>query len=424
MDKFVVEGGTRLEGSVRNSGAKNCVLLLMAATLLTEEECTIHNVPDLRDVHTLSSILEELGVNVQMEDGTIHTSVEDPTKCKAPYDLVRKMRASVCVLGPLLGRRGKADVSMPGGCVIGVRPINLHIKGFRALNAEINIEEGYVKGKATNLKGSQIFLGGPHGSTVTGTANVMMAAVLADGRTVIDEAACEPEVQELAHFLNKMGADIKNIGSPRLVIDGVDELSGVEFSAIPDRIEAGTFLIGAGMTGGEITVTNTEPKYLSALLDILEELNMDIEVDDEEISLKAPRQYPSANISTLPYPGFPTDLQAQFMAMLTIADGIGVITEKIYPDRFMHVSELNRMGAQIQKEGETAIIKGVDFLSGAPVMASDLRASAALVFAGLVARGTTEVRRIYHIDRGYERIEEKIRSLGGRIERVPDEEQP
>lgn len=422
MDKFIVEGGTRLEGAVENSGAKNCVLLLMAATLLTDEDCVIHNVPDLRDVHTLTSILEELGLDVTMEDGTIHTSVEDDEACRAPYELVRKMRASVCVLGPLLAKRGEANVSMPGGCVIGVRPIDLHIKGFRALNAEIEIEEGYVRGRAPNLQGGQMFLGGPRGSTVTGTANVMMAAVLAEGRTVIDEAACEPEVQALAHFLNEMGAEIQNIGSPRLVIDGVDELSGAEFSAIPDRIEAGTFLIGAGMTGGNVTVTNTEPAYLAALIDVLRSLDMEVETDEDSVSLRAPRQYPSANISTLPYPGFPTDLQAQFMAMLTIADGIGVITEKIYPDRFMHVSELNRMGAKIQKEGETAVIKGVEFLSGAPVMASDLRASAALVLAGLVARGETEVKRIYHIDRGYERIEEKIQGLGGRIKRVADED--
>ncbi len=423
MEKFIVEGETRLEGSVRNSGAKNCVLLLMAATLLTDEDCVIHNVPDLRDVHTLESILEELGVAVSMENGTIRTSVEDTGRCNAPYDLVRRMRASVCVLGPLLARRGKANVSMPGGCVIGVRPINLHIKGLRALNANIDIEEGYVRGEAPDLRGDQIYLGGPRGSTVTGTANVMMAATLADGRTVIDEAACEPEVQALAHFLNEMGADIKNIGSPRLVIDGVDELSGAEFSAIPDRIEAGTFLIGAAMTGGRVTVTNTEPAYLSALLDILKELHMEIETDGNRVTLDAPPSYPSADVSTLPYPGFPTDLQAQFMAMLTTAEGIGVIMEKIYPDRFMHVSELNRMGARVQKEGETAIVKGVDELSGAPVMASDLRASAALVLAGLVAKGQTEVRRIYHIDRGYENIETRLRKLGVQIERVPYEEE-
>ncbi len=396
----------------------------MAATLLTEEDCVIHNVPDLRDVHTLTSILEELGVEVTFEDQTLSTSVVDSSKCKAPYDLVRKMRASICVLGPLLARRERAEVSMPGGCVIGVRPIDLHIKGLRALNADLTVEEGYVQGTAEDLRGSQIFLGGPFGSTVTGTANVLMASVLADGRTVIDEAACEPEVQALAHFLNKMGANISGIGSPRLEIEGVDELHGAEFDAIPDRIEAGTYLIGAAMTGGQITVTDTNPTYLAALSDLLEDLDMEIETDDRSISLKAPRQYPSARISTQPYPGFPTDLQAQMMAMLSMGDGMSVITEKIYPDRFMHVPELNRMGARIQKEGETAVIQGVDFLSGAPVMASDLRASAALVLAGLVARGETEVKRIYHIDRGYEQIEKKIRGLGGRIERTPDEDEP
>jgi len=424
LEKFVIQGGTRLEGTVRNSGAKNCVLLLMAATLLTEEDCVIHNVPDLRDVHTLTSILEELGVEVTFDDHTLSTSVVDSSKCKAPYELVRKMRASICVLGPLLARREKAEVSMPGGCVIGVRPIDLHIKGLRALNADLTVEEGYVQGTAENLRGEQIFLGGPFGSTVTGTANVPMASVLADGRTVIDEAACEPEVQALAHFLNEMGANISGIGSPRLEIEGVDELHGAEFDAIPDRIEAGTYLIGAAMTGGQVTVTDTNPTYLSALIDLLEDLEMELEVEDRSISLKAPRQYPSTRISTQPYPGFPTDLQAQMMAMLSMGDGMSVITEKIYPDRFMHVPELNRMGARIQKEGETAVIQGVDFLSGAPVMASDLRASAALVLAGLVARGETEVKRIYHIDRGYEQIEEKIRQLGGRIERTPDEDEP
>ncbi len=424
MEKFVIEGGIRLEGRVRNSGAKNCVLLLMAATLLTEEDCVIHNVPDLRDVHTLTSILEKLGVDVTHEDHTLRTSVVDTSPVTAPYELVRKMRASICVLGPLLARRDRAEVSMPGGCVIGVRPIDLHIKGLRALNADLTVEEGYVRGTGDEMRGNKIFLGGPSGSTVTGTANVLMASVLADGRTVIDEAACEPEVQALARFLNRMGANISGIGSPRLEIEGVDELHGVEFDAIPDRIEAGTYLIGAAMTGGQITVTDTNPAYLAALIDLLEDLEMDLEVGDEEISLKAPRQYPSARISTQPYPGFPTDLQAQMMAMLSMGDGMSVITEKIYPDRFMHVPELNRMGAQIQKEGETAIVQGVDFLSGAPVMASDLRASAALVLAGLVARGETEVKRIYHIDRGYEEIEKKIRQLGGRIERATDEDNP
>ncbi len=424
MEKFRIEGGTRLEGTVQNSGAKNCVLLLMAATLLTDEKCVIRNVPDLRDVETLTEILRELGMAVTREDGTLKTSLEDESKCRAPYEMVRKMRASVCVLGPLLGRRNRAEVSMPGGCVIGVRPIDLHIKGFRELNAEIEVEDGYVKGRADNLKGTKMYLGGPRGSTVTGTANVMMAAVLAEGTTIIEDAACEPEVQSLARFLNKMGAEISGIGSPRLKIDGVDELHGVEFSAIPDRIEAGTFLIGGAITGGEVTVTETEPSYLAAPLDILEKIGMDVEIDDRTITLSAPRRFEATKLSTQPYPGFPTDLQAQMMALLSLADGISVITEKIYPDRFMHVSELNRMGGQIQKEGETAMIKGREHLSGAPVMASDLRASAALVLAGLVARGTTEVKRIYHIDRGYEEIEEKIRSLGGRIERVPDEERP
>lgn len=425
MDKFVIDGQSPLQGEVTNSGAKNCVLLLMAATLLTEDDCIIENVPTLRDVKTLSEILRHLGKSVEREKDTLYVRHEDSKPVRAPYDLVRKMRASVCVLGPLLARRQKAEVSMPGGCVIGVRPIDLHIKGLRKLNANITIEEGYIRGQAPELQGNEIYLGGHFGSTVTGTANVLMASVLAEGTTVIDQAACEPEVQALAHFLNEMGANIEGIGSHRLVIEGVNRLGGTQFASIPDRIEAGTFLIGGALhQEGSVTVTDTNPRYVTSLIQILEDLGCRIEKGEDWIQVSRDQPIQSTKISTLPYPGFPTDLQAQMMTLLTQGKGVSIITEKIYPDRFMHVPELNRMGARIQKEGDSAIIEEGNQLSGAEVMASDLRASAALVLAGFAASGTTHVHRIYHIDRGYERIEEKLESLGAQINRVKDEQQP
>jgi UDP-N-acetylglucosamine 1-carboxyvinyltransferase len=336
----------------------------------------------------------------------------------ARYELVSMMRASFCVLGPLLGKRGFAKVSLPGGCAIGVRPVDLHLKGLAALGAQITVENGYVIAESEGLRGADMYLGGSFGSTVTGTANVVMAAVLADGVTVIDFAACEPEVQELCLLLNKMGASIHGIGSPRLIIEGVKVLRGCEFDVIPDRIEAGTFMVAAAATRGDVIVENVRVDHLGAVIETLRLCGAQVLHTAKSVHVKGSEILHPADITTLPYPGFPTDMQAQFMAMLTLADGISVIQERIYPDRFMHVAELGRLGAKIRKEGSAAVVLGTSRLCGAPVMASDLRASAGLLIAGLAAEGTTEVRRIYHIDRGYERIEERFNALGARIERA------
>lgn len=433
MDKFVIEGGRKLSGVVDVSGSKNAALPIIAAAILAPAgprgRCVIENVPVLRDVDTLATIMRELGVSCERRaDGAIETEVLDEKSSVARYELVSQMRASFCVLGPLLAKRGYAKVSLPGGCVFGLRPVDLHVKGLRALGAEIELEHGYVIARAPKggrLRGGRVYLGGAFGSSVTGTANVMMAAALAEGKTVIENAACEPEVEDLANFLNHMGATIHGIGTPRLTITGVPELRGARYRVMPDRIEAGTYAIAGAITGGTVRLRNARFDDFSAVTDRLEETGVHVEERADELLVtpngSAGGHFRPIDVTTLPYPGFPTDLQAQLMALLTIADGISVITEKIYPDRFMHLAELNRMGANIRKEGASAIITGVPHLTGADVMASDLRASAALVLAGLVAKGTTHVHRVYHIDRGYERIVEKLQALGAAIARVKDE---
>jgi UDP-N-acetylglucosamine 1-carboxyvinyltransferase len=434
VDTFVIEGGYPLNGVVEISGAKNAALPIMAATILAEGRCVIKNVPMLRDVDTLGEILRELGVSCERRasDGALETETIDTSNSTAGYDLVRRMRASFCVLGPMLARRGHARVSLPGGCVFGLRPVDLHVKGLRALGAEITLEHGYVVAKAPRggrLRGGHVYLGGAYGPSVTGTANVMMAATLANGKTVIEGAACEPEVADLANFLVAMGATIHGIGTPRLEITGVPSLGGASYSVIPDRIEAGTFAVAGALTGGQVRLRDARPEHMSAVIDRLREIGVAVERSGDELVCardterlrKTGGRFVPADIVTLPYPAFPTDLQAQMIALLSVADGISVVTEKIYPDRFMHLAELNRMGADVRKEGPSAIITGVDRLTGTDVMASDLRASAALVLAGMVARGTTRVHRVYHIDRGYEQIEKKLAALGAKIRRVADD---
>ena len=423
MDKFVIQGGVALSGDVETSTAKNSVLPLLAAVLLTREPCRILDVPKLSDVGTMLTILNALGVESRAEeDGSVTLRVVDESKYEAPYNLVATMRASVCVLGPLLGRRRKARVSFPGGCIFGPRPIDLHLKGMRALGVDLELEGGYIEADAKNLRGGEMYLGGPFGSTVTGTANVLMAAVLADGTTLIDMAACEPEVQDLGNFLTAMGADIRGIGTPTLEVHGVKELHGATYRPVPDRIEAGTFLCAAAITGGQVRVTKCRPDHMRAVIERLRAVGCRVQTGTDWVSCARRGRMSAADITTLPYPGFPTDLQAQFMATLCLADGVSVVTEKVYPERFMHISELERMRALIRKEGNCAIVKGADFLSGAPVLASDLRASAALVLAGLVAEKETTVRRIYHLDRGYERMEQKLQGLGARMVRRKDDE--
>jgi UDP-N-acetylglucosamine 1-carboxyvinyltransferase len=419
MDKIRIHGGHPLSGSIKVSGSKNSSLPILAATLLTQEQCVIHGVPDLSDTHYMLQILTHLGAQVERASGTV--SVE-ATKVQsiAPYDVVRKMRASVCVLGPLLGRCKEATVSLPGGCVIGDRPIDLHLTGFEALGAAVRVEAGDVKVFAPKLKGAVINLRGKFGPTVLGTDNVMMAAVLADGVTVVEGAAQEPEVVDLANFLNKMGAKIKGAGTRRIIIEGVPALHGAEHDVIPDRIEAGTFLVAGAICGQGVTVKRVEPAHVRSVTDALATCGFPIQIADHAISISPNGAATPLELETAPYPGFPTDMQAQMCALLSTSDGISVVTENIFPQRYMHVAELKRMGAQMQLEGATAVIHGVDGLFGAQVMASDLRASAALVLAGLKADGITEVSRVYHIDRGYERLDEKLSELGARIERVKE----
>jgi UDP-N-acetylglucosamine 1-carboxyvinyltransferase len=395
MDKILVHGGRKLSGTVTISGSKNSALPILAATLLTKEECVIHHVPDLSDVHFMLQILDHLGAQVERASGTVTVKAEKVTTA-APYDVVRKMRASVCVLGPLLGREREATVSLPGGCVIGDRPIDLHLRGFEALGAAVRVVGGDVKVLAPHLK----------------------AAVLAEGTTVIDGAAEEPEVVDLAIFLNKMGAKIEGAGTRRIIIEGVKELHGAEHEVIPDRIEAGTFMVAAAISGTEVKLRRTQPSHLGTVTQALERAGYRIEAAGSTLTVHGNGEPKSLEIFTETYPGFPTDMQAQMCALLARGKGISTITENIFPQRFMHVSELKRMGANIVLENGTAIINGVENLSGAPVMASDLRASAALVLAGLQAEGITEVNRVYHIDRGYEMIDEKLNGLGAEIERV------
>ncbi|MEW6074346.1 MAG: UDP-N-acetylglucosamine 1-carboxyvinyltransferase [Planctomycetota bacterium] len=424
MDIFVIEGGARLEGTVRASGAKNSVLPILAASLLTPEPLRLTNVPDLADVTTMAGILGELGCAVERGAGTITTSASEGVVPVAPWELVRKMRASFETLGPLLGRFGRAEVSFPGGCVFGLRPVDVHLKGIAALGARVRVTEGNVVAEAPpgGLRGAEIHLGTPFGSSVGATRNVMMAATLARGRTTIQCAACEPEVTDLALCLGKMGAQIEGAGSPTIEIEGVDRLHGAAHAVIPDRIEAGTYLVAGAITGGRVRVVGCRPRDLSALLDVLYKAGVAVErgpdwLETQPRGTAAPRLLPT-DVTTHPHPGFPTDLQAQWMAAMALADGVSIITEKIYTDRFMHVAELLRLGARIRREGSTAIVEGTPRLSGARIMASDLRASAALVLAGLVAEGVTEVHRVYHIDRGYEEIERRLSALGASIRRA------
>ena len=423
MDKLVIRGGNRLKGEVRISGSKNSVLPVMAATLLTRDKCIIHNVPRLSDVFTMVRILEDLGKKVFFSGGTMTVEHISSKKYAASYDLVKTMRASVCVLGPLIASRGRAKVSMPGGCVIGLRPIDLHVKGLEALGASIRVSGGYCHASLKDecLKGSDIYLGGDFGSSVLATGNVMMAAALASGKTVIDFAACEPEVADLGSVLIKMGASVSGAGTPRVVINGRKKLSGFEHTVIPDRIEAGTFIVFALATGGKLKINNVIPEHLGAMIDVLIKMGHSIEVKGRSIVAKSRKDFSPVNITTLPFPGFPTDLQAQFMALLTQSSGVSVMTEKVYPDRFMHVAELNRMGAGIFRSGEVAVVEGNKKLSGAEVMASDLRASACLVAAGLAASGKTVVHRLYHLDRGYENFVEKLQAVGADVKRVKAE---
>jgi UDP-N-acetylglucosamine 1-carboxyvinyltransferase len=417
VDKLAITGGPRLEGEVRISGAKNAALPILAAAILTDQRVVIGNVPHLRDVTTTIELLCRMGVDVTVhEDMRLEVDAANIDKYHAPYELVKTMRASVLVLGPLLGRFGRADVSLPGGCAIGARPVDLHVQGLRAMGATVEIEDGYIRAQADRLTGAHLVL---DKVTVTGTENLMMAAVLADGETVIENAALEPEVVDLARFLVCMGARISGAGTNRIVIQGVARLNGTEYAVQPDRIETGTFLVAGAITGGHLRVNHTRPEDLAAVLSKLREAGARIDVGRDWIELDmAGRRPVSVDLSTAPYPGFPTDMQAQFTALNSVAMGVATITENVFENRFMHVSELQRMGAAIKLEGNTVIVQGVDQLHAAPVMATDLRASASLVLAGLVADGETIVDRIYHIDRGYERIEDKLQQIGGVIRRL------
>jgi UDP-N-acetylglucosamine 1-carboxyvinyltransferase len=418
MDKILIHGPCRLEGTVRASGAKNAVLPEMAAFLMLEGPATLRNVPAVRDVTTMGLVLRHLGIlDLVLADGVLRSSGREAREPEAPWNLVRTMRASILVLGPLLARQGRARVSLPGGCAIGARPIDLHIEALRQMGADIAIEHGYVEARCTRLRGADITFPTP---TVTGTENILMAATLAEGRTTLRRCAREPEVADLAAFLSRCGARIEGAGSETITIDGVERLTGAEHPVIPDRIETGTFLIAAAATGGAITVEDAEPSHLTALLDTLRRCGARLEARPGLIRLATDGGLRAADVTTLPYPEFPTDLQAQFLAMATGAQGVSSITETVFENRFMHVAELRRMGARIEVNGRTAKVTGPARLSGAPVMASDLRASASLIVAGLRARGDTLIHRAYHIDRGYERVERKFQALGARIERLRD----
>jgi len=422
MDIFRIEGPVRLSGTVRINGSKNASLPIMAATILAAGKSVIKAVPNLSDITVCNELLGQLGCKpVRENNGDLSidaTVVDNPV---GDYEIVRKMRASICILGPLLARCGRAEVSMPGGCAIGYRPVNLHLKGLQGLGAQIHLKNGYIVVEAPKgLTGSEIFMGGPFGSTVLGTANVLMAATLAKGRTIIESAACEPEITDLANCLNKMGAKISGIGSPRLIIEGVRQLHTVEYEVIPDRIEAGTFMVAAAITKSELRLRNCRLNDMMAVVDKLRSVGAAVDPDDSGCVVAGSSPIQPTDITTQPYPGFPTDLQAQFMALLSLAEGNSIIIEKVFPDRFMHVAELSRMAADLRKEGSAVIIAGVKKLIAAPVMASDLRASAALVLAGLAAEGTTTINRVYHIDRGYERIEERLNPVGAKIKRESD----
>tara|TARA_B100001029_G_scaffold36107_1_gene27553 strand:+ start:110 stop:1372 length:1263 start_codon:yes stop_codon:yes gene_type:complete len=418
MEKLYVDGGSRLSGNIRISGSKNSSLPILAATLLTDSECVLRNVPDLSDTNYMVQILSTLGAEVERASGNVIVKA-NKVAAEAPYDLVRKMRASVCVLGPMLARNGEALVSLPGGCVIGDRPIDLHLRGLEGLGAEVEVKGGDIKVTApSGLRGANINMSGQYGSTVLGTDNVMMAAVFAEGETIIEGAAAEPEVEDLAKFLNSLGAKIEGAGTSRIVIEGVEGLSGGEHVVIPDRIEAGTFMVAGALIGDGITLENVRAKHLKKLIKTLKGCDHKVKkLDGNKIYVKASSDPKANEITTEPYPGFPTDMQAQMCALFSVTPGISVVKETIFPSRFMHVPELKRMGANISLNDSTAVIRGVEQLSAAPVMASDLRASAALVLVGLAAEGTTEINRLYHIDRGYEYIDRKLEAIGAKLKR-------
>ena len=419
MDKLQITGGVPLEGEVRISGAKNATLPILAAGLLASEPVTICNVPHLKDVTTTIELLGRMGVSVTIAEGlSIEVDASTLTECFAPYDLVKTMRASILVLGPLVARFGRADVSLPGGCAIGARPVNIHVAGLQAMGADIQIEGGYIRARAGRLRGARLVL---DAVTVTGTENLMMAATLADGETVLENAAREPEVVDLANFLIAMGAKIKGAGTDKIVIEGVTKLHGTTYEVLPDRIESGTYLVAGAITRGHVRIKHTRPEHLDAVTAKLREAGASVDIGDNWIEVDMRGRRPRAvDVRTAPYPAFPTDMQAQFAALNTVAVGVGTIIETIFENRFMHMLEMRRLGAEIRLEGNTAIIRGVERLTAAPVMATDLRASASLVLAGLVAEGRTEIERIYHIDRGYETIEEKLAGIGAQIRRVPN----
>ncbi len=420
MDKFIIEGGNKLEGEVEVKGAKNSTLPILAATLLTEDKFIIENIPRVRDIFTMKKVLETLGASISIKKDTAYIDTRGAVGYEAPYELVKQMRASYYVLGPLISRLGRARVSLPGGCAIGPRPIDLHIKGIKALGADISVVHGYIEAYAENLEGSNIQLKGVSGPSVGATINTMMASVKSNGVTIIESAAKEPEVVDVADFLNKCGAEIKGAGSNRIEIKGVNNISGCEYRIIPDRIEAGTLTVAVTITKGDVIIKNVEPRHIEAIIDKSKEIGADISSGEDWIAVKMTHEIKSTNLETSPYPGFPTDMQAQFTSLLTLADGISVVKDKIFEERFMHVPELVRMGANLKRESDYVIIKGVPYLSGAQVMASDLRASAALLIAGLAAQGTTEISRIYHLDRGYENIEERLSKLGASIWRLKE----
>ena len=417
MDKLIIEGGRTLKGEVKISGSKNATLPVLAATLLTDETCVLRNVPRLLDTNTMIKLLKSLGKDIEWDKDKLIIMSNGKPNPVADYKLVSTMRGSICVLGPLLTKLGEAKVSLPGGCVIGVRPVDLHQKGIEALGARVRTEGGYIIATAKKLKGARVYLAGASGPSVLGTANIMMAATLAEGETVIECAACEPEVEELANFLNEMGARIRGQGSPRIVIQGVKKLRGADYRMSFDRIEGGTFVLLAAMARSNFGIRDIDYSQLTALDDVLMNIGVRVDVEKNMVRVKAPKVLKPFSITTYPYPGFPTDLQAQYTAIMALTNGVSVIRDTVFPDRFMHIAELSRMGARIRREGGSAIIEGVKELSGAPVTASDLRASAALVMAGLVAKGKTEIRRVYHLDRGYENIDKKLIALGASIKR-------
>lgn len=418
MDRLLIRGGVPLQGQVRASGAKNAVLPILAGSMLADDPVTIENVPHLNDVTTTMALLGRMGVHLTVDERmNIEVDSRELSEFYAPYDLVKTMRASILVLGPMLARYGRAEVSLPGGCAIGSRPVNLHLEGLRAMGADVWVADGYIHARCKRLQGTRFVL---DAVTVTGTENLMMAAVLARGTTVLENAAREPEVVDLANFLNKMGAQVSGAGTDRIVIDGVPSLSGTRYRVLPDRIESGTFLCAAAMSGGRVRVRDTDPSLLDAILSKLEEAGAHVNVGPDWVELDMAGRRPRAvHVRTAPFPAFPTDMQAQFSALNAVAEGSGTVTETVFENRFMHVQELQRMGAEMRVEGNTTIVHGVERLTGAPVMATDLRASASLILAGLIADGETAVDRIYHIDRGYECIEEKLSQLGAKIQRVP-----